>query len=148
MLGTVYTQQISSKQSEILNTTIFKIIDEQIQKQKAMTENHSINKNIEPNSPINQIYSRNKNRTFLGFNHFLLQSQPEVHAYLDDARIKMRQNSLKVVDQALLSYKDKIDKSIRQKEEDLKRHEEELEWSKKLTEIEIRNKYEHKKWYG
>jgi hypothetical protein len=53
-----------------------------------------------------------------------------------------------VVDQALLSYKDKIDKSIRQKEEDLKRHEEELEWSKKLTEIEIRNKYEHKKWYG
>ena len=148
MLGTVYTQQTTSKQSEILNTTIFKIIDEQIQKQKSMTENHSLRNNIEPTSPINQSYSRNKNRTFLGFNHFLLQSQPEVHAYLDDARVRMRQNSLKVVDQALLNYKDKIDKSIKQQEDDLKKHEEELEWSKKLREIELKNKQEHKKWYA
>lgn len=45
-----------------------------------------------------------------------------------------------MVDQALLNYKDKIDKSIKQQEDDLKKHEEELEWSKKLREIELKNK--------
>ena len=39
------------------------------------------------------------------------------------------------MDQALLNYKDKIDKLIKQQEDDLKKHEEERAWMVKEVEV-------------
>lgn len=72
--------------------------------------------NLNSSERLDAILSKEDLPKKFSFNSFILKTQPEAHAYLPHSKKKERENSMKVVEQAMAQFKLKLkDKQVKEK---------------------------------